>query len=125
MTAPAPTARRIDAPEPVLLAIRMRKGAPVIPARIWRPCTCTPVGGDDQHEHDWTPQCDRFPQLAAEVNGRPVESVDWLWTSGREIPEAEWRLMTERIAWDAKHDPDAPSQRPAEAIDPLTSRLAF
>jgi hypothetical protein len=104
---------------------RLVKGGPEVACRIRRLCHCT-HGAEDGH--DWTDACDRFPPLLAEINGRIDErpgAVDRLWTSAEIIDEAEWLLLTGRREWDERHDPDAPSQRPADAIDPLTSRLAF
>ena len=128
MTIPAPTARRIDAPVAALMRKRLVKGGPYVACRIVRLCACTPVGGDEQAEHEHGPDCDRAPPLQAEINGRIDErpdAVDRLWTSAEIIDADEWRLMTERREWDAQHAPDAPSQRPRDAIDPLTSKLAF
>lgn len=109
--------RRIDQPVPCLMRKRLVKGGPYVACRILRLCHCTHGAAAG---HDWSDACDRYPPLSAEINGHVDErddAVDRLWTSAEIIDAANWRLMTAQAAWDARHNPDAPSQRPREAVN--------
>ena len=79
--------RTINHPEPGFWLVRLNKNAPWLPARIWRPCFCTVHG---EKEHDWTPDCDRFAPLLAEVDGVRIHPVTlWHWR-GKSIPRTEF-----------------------------------
>lgn len=70
--------RIIDQPRPGFFKLRMVKGGPWCPARIW------PVRRRTGSE-----------TLTAHILGEPAE-VDRVWLYGREIPEADYqRLMRE------------------------------
>ena len=112
MTAP----RAIDRPEPCLRQIKLAKGGVWLAARIHRTCHCTPNGGDDGAPHDWRGSCDRYPQLEAEIDGKPA-SVGRVWTSGEAIDEAEYLYLMADRAHACRHRPDSPEANPRQPID--------
>lgn len=111
-------APRIDLPRIGWFTTRLVKGGPPIAARIHRPCHCTINGGDTNAEHPWRPTCDRYPPLAAEQNGKPINPFAlWPRVIGSEITEAEYRYLTDNAEWCRVHAPEEPSARPGERID--------
>ena len=98
--------RAINLPEPGFWLVRLNKNAPWLPARIWRPCFCTV---HDEKEHDWTPDCDRFAPLLAEVDGHPVSPLSLWERSGRSITRKQY----EDHVFARQIDPD-PQTKPAE-----------
>ena len=108
--------RAIASPEPCLRQIKLVRGGVWLPARIHRTCHCTLNGGDESAPHPWRDTCDRYPQLEAEINGRPA-SVDRVWTSGEEIDEAEYRYLMDDRAHARAHRPDSPEANPRQAVD--------
>lgn len=108
--------RVVDRPEPCFALVRLVRKGPQLPARIWRPCRCTPVGGDDQAEHDWTPRCDRYPPLQGEINGQRVDPVR-VWHSGRFCDRAEYDYRMSLKDWAETKAPFAPEANPEQAID--------
>jgi hypothetical protein len=115
------TDRHPNDPQPGWFLAKSGKDHPLMPARIWRPCVCT-IGGED--EHDWQESCDRYPALAAEINGQPAD-VDRVWMSRDVITEEEFRYLTDTAAWDRQNDPAAPLANPNKPIDPLTVKTLF
>lgn len=108
-------ARVVDRPETGFFLMRLRKGAPLVPARIARRCHCTPVGGNASREHDWTPSCDRHPPLTGLINGRPARP-ERIWNGARqEIDEAEYLHRMKVKDW--AEQVGAPEARPHEAVN--------
>lgn len=106
-------------PEPGFFKVRLCKAGPWVPARIRRLCSCTATGGDDGAEHEWRETCDRFPPLAADVDGEAVP-IDRVWIYGHPIDERDWRYMTDYAAWaraHARHKPEANPRRPITASE--------
>lgn len=108
--------RDISRPRPGYFTVKLAKGGVLVPARIWRLCHCTPVGGPNNRPHDWSPLCDRFPPLYAEIDGKPA-SVDRLWTSGREIDKAEYDYMVANTQWARQYTPGDPIANPRQPVD--------
>lgn len=108
--------RQIDAPEPCFRQIKQAKDAIWVGARIHRTCRCTPNGGDESAPHAWRVTCDRYPHLAAEINGKRA-GVERVWTSGETIDEAEYDYLIADRAWHRRHQPDSPEANPDRAID--------
>ena len=119
------TPRIVSQPQPGFFTLRLVRGGPLVPARIWRPCVCTAVGGDDAAEHAWTDACDRYPPLAAEVCAPTKRdyTVDELWVYGRPIPEPEWRLLVDQHEWDRRYAPGAATQQPARPVNLREQRI--
>jgi len=112
--------RIIDRPQQGFYVIRLVKGGPLVPARIWRPCACTVPNGDDAIDpnalHEWRETCDRFPHLRGEIDGKHADL--WMvWTSGRPTTEANWRYMTDVSRWARAHAPHEPEAQPRETVN--------
>ncbi len=101
--------RRIDKPEPGHFKMRLVKQGPWVPALIYRPCPLELEPETFQH-------IDRWPHLKAEIDGMPA-SVDRIWTSGRDIPVAEYLFLKADRAWVRQYAPHLPEARPEEAMD--------
>lgn len=118
-------ARTMNEPQPGLYRMRLVKGGPLVAARIHRPCCCTVNGGEANAEHPWRDDCDRFPPLRGEVDGRPRDAIS-VWHSRIErITEAEFRFLRDASAWDRKHAPDAPGANPDKPVDLLSAPTLF
>ena len=108
--------RAIASPEPCLRQVKEAKDAVWVAARIHRTCHCTVNGGDKSSPHPWRGTCDRYPHLAAEVNGRAA-NVDRVWTSGEDITEGEYLYLMADREHARRHRPDSPEANPRRAID--------
>lgn len=118
--------RQPEKPQVGFFRYRLTRGGPWVGARIARTCTCTIGGGDGSEPHDWTPECDRFPPLIAEVNGtfydtpvnrEQVPMLEKVWLFGERIDEPEYRYLIDSAAWDRVNAPDAPASAPHKPID--------
>lgn len=96
---------------------KLVKGAPWIPAIIFRPC---PIEMFVDEPWNWY---DRWPalQAARDVDsfGRFKEECDpyWVWTHGVEIDAKELRYWIETRQHIRLHEPDAADANPREKID--------
>ena len=108
--------RAIASPEPCYRQIKLVQGGVWLAARIHRTCHCTPNGGDEGKPHPWRCTCDRYPHLAAEIDGKPA-SVGRIWTSGEGIDEAEYHYLIDDRAHARRHRPDSPEANPRQAVD--------
>jgi hypothetical protein len=108
--------RHADAPQPGYFSTRLVKGGPLVCARIWRPCACTVGGGDGNVPHDWTPACDRWQDLVAEIDGHGCP-VDAVWQYAGFIDKSDYEFMRDAAAWDRLNDPDSPHANPRQAVD--------
>lgn len=100
-------------PAPGFFQIRLVKGGPFVPARIYRPCACTING---PAEHDWQDTCDRYSPLAAEIDGKPG-GLWRLWTYGKIISRNDYQYMTDLREWSLTCDPLSPQANPGQPID--------
>ncbi len=108
--------RAIASPEPCLRQVKEGKGGVWVAARIHRTCHCTITGGDLNVAHAWRDACDRYPPLAAEINGHPA-GVDRVWTSGADITEAEYQYLMDDRAHARQYRPLSPEANPHKPID--------
>ncbi len=111
--------RVIDRPEPCLRQVKQVRGGVWLAARIHRTCHCTINGGDHNAAHAWCDTCDRYPPLEAEIDGKPAD-VDRVWTSGKDIDEAEYRFLIDDRAHARQHRPDSPEANPRQPVDFMT-----
>lgn len=118
--------RQPDKPEVGFFRYRIVRGGAWVGARIARICTCTIHGGPGNEEHDWQPDCDRFPHLIAQVNGvfhdapinrSEVPTLEKVWLFGERIEEADYRYMVDAAAWDRAYAPEAPAANPGQPVD--------
>ena len=109
--------REIDRPEPGYFRMRLVRRGPFVACRIWRCCSCTVNGGDENEQHDWQETCDRIPPLTATVDGkdRPGQ-LDKVWLYGKPIEPATYRLMLDQANWDTQYDPSAAAANPYEPV---------
>ena len=111
--------RNIAEPRPGWFKMRLTRGGPWFGAMITDlACCCTPNGGDENKPHRWRASCDRHTpeKLTGEINGEPAD-VDRIWTTAREITEAEYRYLVADAEWCRTNAPDAPEARPRQAVD--------
>lgn len=126
--APSKPGRPIDpnVPEIGFYKARHGKDRPFVPARVYRLCHCTPMGGEAGDPHVWCDRCDRFPPPVVEVDGVIVDTLEW-WPriAGRPIPEGEFLYMTEYAAWARAHAPHLPEANPRRRIDIAAAPIPF
>lgn len=110
--------RRIDRPEPGHWAVRLVRGGPAIPARIfWAQTTHEPGNPENRME--------RSPFLAAEIGGE-VADVDDVWLRrGTPITEAEYRYRVAEMQWAKEHAPREAVARPRQRVDFAALPLPF
>ena len=89
--------------------MKLTQGGVFVSAIIYRPC---PI---EMHPETFQ-WIDRYPHLAAEVNGRPAD-VNRVWTSGEGIDEAEYLYLMDDREHARRHRPDSPEANPHQAID--------
>jgi hypothetical protein len=99
-------ARVFGEPRVGFFRVRVGRRGPWVPASIYRECFCTINGGDEQRRHAWEETCDRFPKLAGEIAGFPVDDVcEAIWhANSREITELEYRALVMLRAMEANDD---------------------
>jgi hypothetical protein len=110
--------RRVDMPECGYWMIRLVKGGPEVPARIYAHATQYEPGNPDN-------VMERPSFLVAEISGEPAE-VDSVWLrKGREITEREYNvaLIDQRFA--RTFAPATPVANPTKRIDLLKTALPF
>lgn len=114
--------RVIDRPRPGYWAVRVRKGAVEVGARIyWTAC---PHCAATIEPESFPPNVsERSPTLAAEINGEPA-TLDEVWLRrGRPLSEADYRFLLADRAWAAQHAPADPAANPREPVNWLTAPL--
>ena len=110
MTALDRTPRRIDKPEPGFWLMRLRKGAPEVPAAIklihtrYEPALPTNL-------------MERSPFLAAFIRGEAVSLSDVWERRGRPITEAEYEYQLRLSGWAKTTTERTPLAQPRETVD--------
>jgi|JI10StandDraft_1071094.scaffolds.fasta_scaffold47418_4 hypothetical protein len=104
-------ARAGDPPRPGCWMIRLVRGGPEVPARIYRPC---PI---EMHPDHWEP-LDRVFCLVAEVGGReqPVARM-WNQRDRREITLADFDFEMRDLEWARRWAPQEPKANPYRKVD--------
>jgi hypothetical protein len=112
--------RRIDRPEPGFFRLRLVKGGPFVPARLW---IGPPLDPETREPLDRSPrpmvQIAHFP-----ATDRP-DRVDRVWLYGERISVEAFEAMRLRAAWARLHQPDAPIANPLSPVDVSTMRPPF
>ena len=111
----------IDRPSPGTYRMKRTKGGIWVPVLIWRPCVCT-IGGE---LHDWTEDCDRFPQLRALVDGWEDMDPQPIWTWCHPIEQAEYEFLVADHGWARSHAQDLPEANPRQAVNLNTMKPLF
>jgi hypothetical protein len=116
-----PAARILIRPEPGFYVMRLRSGAPLIPAIIYRLCPMvipqpTTVAGP--HPDEWCRPLDRSPRYEARLDGQHVDT-DRVWTarSLRCVSRDEFEYRIGPLQRWARQNPSAPERRPQSPVD--------
>ena len=110
-------AREIHIPKPGFWKVRMVRGGPYVPAKIWDEAE---RGGDGELLED--------EKLRCIVNGNERDPEHWaerLNLYGIVIDEKEYEYLSRVSTWAKEWAPDAPEASPTQAIDPLRSKPIF
>jgi hypothetical protein len=110
--------RQIDAPQPGFWMIRLVKGGPEVPARIFRHVTTHEPGAPGN-------AMERPSFLVAEIAGEPVDLDDVWLRSGREITQAEYQFQVADHAHAREWRPRDAKANPRHAIDLMATALPF
>lgn len=110
--------RTIDAPQPGCWMIRLVKGGPEVPARIYRHAT-THEPGDEEN------LMERPAFLVAEIAGELVDLDDVWLRGGRAIDDAEYRFQVADHAHAREWRPRDAKANPRRAIDLMATALPF
>jgi hypothetical protein len=108
--------RSVSEPEPGAFAVRLRKGAAEVAARIVHEPPRDPDTGEP---------LDRCPLWHAEINGEdddtassvPTEKVMFVWLRGRRISEGEFQFLLKDAEWCRTYSTDEPRANPRDAVD--------
>lgn len=103
----------VDAPvysDPITTApgyfmVRLVKGGPEVPCRLWR--------DEVRDEEGDLLQDVRYHAAIDTDEVDPASPERWPWTR---IPEERWKYLTELAAWSRQHDPDGPAANPRRPI---------
>lgn len=114
-------ARILIRPEPGFYVMRLRSGAPLVPAIIYRLCPMVipqPMTVAGPHPDEWCRPLDRSPRYEARIDDRRVE-VDRVWTarSLRQVNSAEFEFRSGPLRRWARQNPSAPEARPERPVD--------
>jgi hypothetical protein len=98
----------VDQPQPGCFLVRLVKGGPRVPARIF---VGPPLDPETLEEMD------RPPVLRATVAGERSHDPYLVWTWKREpIDESEYRWRLATLEWAMQHAPDSPEANPRRPI---------
>lgn len=113
-------AREVDSPRAGYFRLRLRKGAPYVPARIWIGPPRDPLTGE---------LLDRSYRPIVQIANFPAtddpEEVARVWHYGETIDPATFAYMRSRAEWARLHDPEAPAANPLRPVDLSTMRPPF
>lgn len=107
--------RRIDQPRPGAWLVRLVRGGPLVPARIF---WCDHEPGEPDNKLDQ-------PFLDAEINGKRVDPLKLWEMRGRAVPLNEIAYRDALRKWAQENAPDDPAANPDQPIDHLTVKPPF
>lgn len=93
--------RTINVPQPGFWMVRLVKGGPYVPARIW-------------HDGD---------ALRAEIIDEPVDPITIWHGRGETIDGEAWQHQIDEIAWLRAHRPNNPRCHPRQPVNILNAVL--
>jgi hypothetical protein len=101
--------------------MRLRAGAPLVPAIIYQLCPMVmpqPMNVTGPHPDDWCRPLDRSPRFEALLDGKRVD-LDRVWTarSLRPVGRGEFEFRNGLLRRWARENPSAPEARPHRAVD--------
>jgi len=114
-------ARILIRPEPGFYVMRLRSGAPLVPAIIYQICPMVipePTTVTGPHPDEWCRPLDRSPRFAARVDGKRVD-VERVWTarSLRQVSRDEFDFRAGPLRRWARSNPTAPEAQPHRPVD--------
>jgi hypothetical protein len=92
------TPRAFSSPAPGILVMRLRRGAPLVPASIYQLCPMVipqPIAVSGPNPEDWCRPLDRSPRLGALIHGKPPRSTG----CGHRDPCGRLAPRNTRSAW--------------------------
>jgi hypothetical protein len=116
-----PAARILIRPQPGFYVMRLRPGAPLVPAIIYQPCPMVipqPTNVAGPHPDDWCRPLDRSARYEAQLDGKRVD-LDRVWTarSLRRVCRQELEFRSGPLRRWARENPNAPEARPHRPVD--------
>jgi len=114
-------ARILIRPEPGFYVMRLRSGAPLIGAVIYRLCPMAipePTNVAGPHPSEWCRPLDWSPRYEARIDGRRV-AIDRVWTarSLRRVSREEFEFRIGPLRRWARDNPGAPEATPQRPVD--------
>ncbi len=108
-------------PQPGFYVMRLRSGAPLVPAVIYQLCPMVipqPMTVAGPHPDDWCRPLDRSPRFEARLDGKRVD-LDRVWTarSLRPVSRAEFEFRSGPLRRWARENPSAPEARPHRPVN--------
>ncbi len=108
-------------PEPGFYVMRLRSGAPLVPAVIYQLCPMVipqPMTATGPHPDDWCRPLDRSPRFEARLDGKHAE-LERVWTarSLRLVSRNEFLFRSGPLRRWAREHPGAPEARPEKPVD--------
>jgi len=108
-------------PEPGFYVMRLRSGAPLVPAMIYQLCPMVipqPTSVTGPHPDEWCRPLDRSPRYEAKLSGKRVP-IDKVWTarSLRYVSRAEFEFRIGPLRRWARQNPVAPEAHPHRRVD--------
>lgn len=116
-----PAARILIRPQPGFYVMRLRTGAPLVPAIIYQLCPMVipqPLTVVGAHPDDWCRPLDRSLRFEARLDGRRVD-LDRVWTarSLRPVSRAEFAFRSGPLRRWARENPSAPETTPQRRVE--------
>ena len=116
-----PALRILIRPRPGFYVMRLRSGAPLVPAIIYQLCPMVmpePSHVRGPHPDEWCRPLDRSPRYEARINGKRV-AIDLVWTarSLRPVSREEFEFRIGPLRRWAANNPGAPEASPHLQVD--------
>jgi hypothetical protein len=116
-----PAARILIRPELGFYVMRLRRGAPLVAAVIYRLCPMVipePTNVMGPHPDEWCRPLDRSPRYEARIDGKRV-AIDRVWTarSLRRVSRDEFEFRIGPLRRWARRNPSAPEATPQRPVD--------
>jgi hypothetical protein len=113
--------RLLSRPRPGFYVMRLKRGAPLVPALIYQSCPMVvpqPTAVDGPHPADWCQPLDRPPCCGALIDDEPspVERV-WMARSLRPVSPEEYAFRVGPLRRWARAHPGMPEARPDKPVD--------
>src|SRR5437762_988629 len=116
-----PAPRLLMRPWPGFYVMRLRRGAPLVPALIYQLCPMAvpqPSAVDGPDPEEWCRPFDGAPHYGALIDGKPafLDRV-WMARSLRPVSRAEYAFRLGPLRQWAHANPGTPEARPEEPVD--------